>query len=203
MTEGFNVNPLNALFLDLLADRYDAEKRLVLAMPAMAKTSSCKDFRELIQRHFRETIEHTKKLETIFKAFGAEVKTGKCEGTMGLLEECDEIATDYKASPALNAALISCAQKIEHYEIASYGCLAEWAAVLGNKKASSLLREILAEEKAADQALSFLARSSANDEALGERHKKNPPSSRQIAKPIIRRGGLRPRTFNRIHPVLM
>jgi ferritin-like metal-binding protein YciE len=197
------MNPLKILFLDLLANRYDGEKRLILAMPAMAKTSTCKDFRELIQRHFRETIAHTKKLETVFKSLDAEVKARKCEATISLLKECDEIAAGYKGSPALNAALISCAQKMEHYEIASYGCLAEWAAILGNKEASSLLREILAEEKAADQALSFLARSSANDEALGEANGKRPQSSRQITKPTNRRSGPRPRTFNRIHPVLM
>ena len=194
------MSALNTLFLDLLADRYDSEQRFILVMPSMAKTSTCKDFRELIQRHFRETVAHTKKLETVFESFGAEVKSRKCEATIGLLKESDEIATEYQGSPALNAALISCAQKMEHYEIASYGCLAEWAAVLGDKKAAGLLREILAEEKAADQALSFLARSGANDEAFGER---KPETPRQIAKPINRRSGLRPRTFNRTHPVLM
>jgi ferritin-like metal-binding protein YciE len=197
------MNTLKTLFLDLLADRFDGEKRLILAMPAMAKTSTCKDFRELIQRHFKETIAHVKKLETVFKLFDAEIEARKCESTIGLLKECEEIAAAYKSSPALNAALISCAQKMEHYEIASYGCLAEWAAALGNKEASSLLREILAEEKAADQALSFLARSSANDEALGEGKGKSPKSVGQITKPINRRSGNRPRTFNRIHPVLM
>jgi ferritin-like metal-binding protein YciE len=197
------MNALNGLFLDLLADRYEAEKRLILAMPAIAKTSSCKDFRELMQRHFRETIGHAKKLETVFKSFGAEARGGKCEATIGLLEESDKIAINYKGSPALNAALISCAQKMEHYEIASYGCLAEWAAVLGNKEASSLLREILAEEKAADQALSFLARSSANDEAIGKLKGNGSQPSGQIPKPVTRLAGSRPRTFNRIHPVLM
>jgi ferritin-like metal-binding protein YciE len=197
------MNALNALFFDLLADRYDAEKRLVLAMPAMAKTSTSRDFHQLIQRHFRETIAHTKKLEMVFKSFGAEVKAGKCEATIGLLKECDEMAAEYKGSPALNAALISCAQKIEHFEIASYGCLAEWAAVLGNKEASSLLREILSEEKAADQALTFLARFSANDEAIGKSKVKGSQASGQIRKPVTRLAGRRPRTFNRIHPVLM
>jgi ferritin-like metal-binding protein YciE len=197
------MSALNTLFLDLLADRYDAEKRLILAMPAMAKASACKDFRALIQRHFRETIAHTRKLETIFELFGAEARGKTCEATIGLLKESDAIATEYKGSPALNAAFIACAQKMEHYEIAAYGCLAEWAAVLGNKKASGLLREILAEKKAADQALSYLARSTANDEALGKPAAKGLPVSGQIKKTLNTRRGVRPRTFNGTHPVLM
>ena len=85
---------------------------------------------------------------------------------MGLLEEGDEIAADFKGSPAINAALISAAQKVEHYEMASYGCLHEWAGLLGNEQAARLLKEILDEEKAANEALTELARSSSNAEAL-------------------------------------
>ena len=158
---------------------------------------------ELIRRHFKETVDHAKKLEKVFECFATDARTADCAITIHLLKECDEIAEAYKSSPALNAALIACAQKIEHHEIASYGCLAEWAAVLGNKEAASLLRDILAEEKAADAALSYLARSNANDEAVGENKTAKTGRGGSIGKPLNRRAGAAPRTFNRIHPVLM
>jgi ferritin-like metal-binding protein YciE len=192
------MSALKTLFLNLLAERYDAEKRLVTALPRIAKSCACKDLQQLLQRHHKETAGHVKKLEIVFKAFASEVKTAKCAVTIALLDDYDEIGAEYKGSPAFNAALVSCLQKIEHLEIASYGCLAEWAAMLGNKAASSLLREILAEEKAADQALNYLARTAANPEAAGELMTRDP-----IARPTARRAGGRPRTFNRIHPVLM
>lgn len=198
------MNALKTLFLNLLAERHDAEKRLVAALPRMAKSSECKEVQELLQRHRKETVEHVKKVEAVFKCFATEVKTAKCAVTICLLENYDEIAAQYKGSPAFNAALVSCVQKIEHLEIASYGCLAEWAAMLGNKLASRLLRDILAEERAADQALNYLARTVANPEAIGEsKEGADGPSSRRIVKPLARRTGVRPRTFNRIHPVLM
>ena len=95
-----------------------------------------------------------------------EAKGKTCEATKGLLEEGDEIASDFKGSPAINAALISAAQKVEHYEMASYGCLHEWAGLLGNQKAAGLLEDILKEEKAANESLTELARASSNEEAL-------------------------------------
>ena len=195
------MNALRTLFLDSLSSRYDAEKRLILSMPAIAKRSTCKDFRELTQRLFKETIGHVKKLEQVFEYFVTEAKTTKCPIMISLLKEWDQMANRYKDSPALDAALISCAQKIEHQGIASCGCLAEWAGLLGNKEATSLLRDILSEKKAADAAWSYLARSRANNEALGEDNVIKP--QRAGAKPLNRRAGVRPRTFNRIHPVLM
>jgi ferritin-like metal-binding protein YciE len=197
------MNALQTLFLDSLAVRFDGEKRLILAMPAIAKRSGSKDFRELFRRHFKETVDHAKKLEKVFQCFATDARTAECAITINLLEQCDEIAAEYKSSPALHAALIACAQKIKHHEIASYGCLAEWAAVLGNKQAASLLRDILAEEKAADAALSYLARCHANDEALGGNKTPKSRPGGSIAKPLNRRVGAPPRTFNRIHPVLM
>ena len=137
------MNPLKNLFLDELADRLDAEKRLILAMPKMAKTATCKHLQKLIQTHLKETIVHAKKIEKVFKSFGEKTATKKCEATIGLLKEADEITLEYRGSPAINAALISAAQKLEHYEIASYGCLHEWAVVLGNKEAAAILKGIL------------------------------------------------------------
>jgi len=98
----------------------------------------------------------------VFEAFGKTAKSKKCEAMTGLLEEGNEIAADNKDEPTINAALISAAQKVEHYEIASYGCLREWAEQLGNDPAARLLQEILDEEKGADLKLSDLARECCN-----------------------------------------
>lgn len=159
---------LKDLFLDELADMYDAERRIVKALPKMAKAATCDELKGAIQSHLKETEGHVKKLEQVFQAFGQKAKGKTCEATVGLLAEGDEIAAEFKGSPAINAALISAAQKVEHYEMASYGCLHEWAGLLGNQKAADLLQEILEEEKAADESLTKLARDGKNEEALGE-----------------------------------
>ena len=163
-----NTKTLNNLFLDELADMYDAEQRIVKALPKLAKASTCDDLKAAFESHLKETQGHVKKLEQVFQSFGEKAKGKTCEATKGLLEEGDEIAAEFKGSPAINAALISAAQKVEHYEIASYGCLHEWAGLLENEKAAGLLREILNEEKSADDSLTKLARASSNDEALVE-----------------------------------
>jgi ferritin-like metal-binding protein YciE len=159
---------LKNLFLDELADRYDAEMRLVIAMPKMIRAATCTHLQELIQAHLNETARHVKTLEKVFQSFGEKPRAKKCEATIGLLKEGDKIALANKGWPVLNAALISVAQKLEHYEIATYGCLRGWAKLLGNEEAAGLLQEVLVEEKAANHALSELARSRTNIEALGE-----------------------------------
>ena len=159
---------LNDLFLGELADMYDAEHRLVKALPKMAEAATCTHLQKAILSHLKETEGHVTMLEQIFEGLGEKAKAKKCEATVGLLKEGDEIAAEFKGSPAINAALISAAQKVEHYEIASYGCLHEWAGLLGNKEDASLLEEILGEEKAANEALSELAQKRSNPEALDE-----------------------------------
>ncbi len=159
---------LQNLFLGELADIYDAEQRLVKALPKMAKAATCTHLRDSILAHLEETKGHVTKVEQIFKCFDHKAKGKTCKATVGLLEEGDEIAEEYAGSPAINAALIATAQKVEHYEIASYGCLHEWAVRLGNQEAADLLEEILEEEKAANSALTELAVSRSNDEALDE-----------------------------------
>jgi ferritin-like metal-binding protein YciE len=157
---------LKVLFLDELADMYDAERRIVKALPKMAKAATCEKLKEAILAHLKETEGHVTKLEQVFQSFDEKAKGKTCEATVGLLKEGDEIAADFKGSPAINAALISAAQKVEHYEMASYGCLHEWAGLLGNENAAGLLQEILEQEKAANDTLTELARASSNEEAL-------------------------------------
>src|SRR5512141_2278996 len=130
---------LNDLFLDELADVYDAERRIVKALPKMAKAATCTDLKKAIQSHLKETEGHVTKLEEVFQSFNQKAKGKTCEATVGLLVEGDEIAAAFEGSPAINAALIAAAQKVEHYEMASYGCLHEWAGLLENEKAAGLL----------------------------------------------------------------
>lgn len=159
---------LTNLFLAELADIYDAEKRIAKALPKMAKAATCPSLKEAFTSHLEETKGHQAKLDEVFACFGVKPKGETCEATIGLLEECDTMAEEFKGSPALNAALIAAAQKVEHYEMATYGCLHEWAELLGSRKAASLLKDILNEEKDANKALNELAHSKHNAEALNE-----------------------------------
>jgi ferritin-like metal-binding protein YciE len=163
-----NTKTLKDLFLDELADMYDAERRIAKALPKLAKAATSPDLKAAFESHLEETEGHVQKLEAVFHAFDEKAKGKTCEATVGLLKEGDEIAAEFKGSPALNAALIAAAQKVEHYEMASYGCLHEWAGLLGNQEAAGLLKQILEEEKGANESLNELAHDSLNQEALGE-----------------------------------
>ena len=174
--------------MDELADMYDAEHRIIKALPKLAKAATCPDLKKAIQSHLKETEGQVRKLNQVFKSFGVKAKGKTCEATVGLLEEGEEIAANFKGSPALNAALISAAQKVEHYEIASYGCLHEWAEVLGNQEAAGLLKQILDEEKGANESLNELAHSSLNQEALGESDEKGSEEEADKRPANLRRG---------------
>ena len=182
---------LKNLFLDELADMYDAERRIVKALPKLAKAATCSDLKLAFQAHLKETEGHVKKLDQVFQCFDEKAKGKTCEATVGLLEEGEEIAADFKGSPAINAALISAAQKVEHYEMASYGCLHEWAGLLGNERAAGLLEEILGEEKAANEKLTDLARASSNQEALCGCDGKEPAGKTADQRITILRRGIR------------
>ncbi|HTH49242.1 MAG TPA: ferritin-like domain-containing protein [Candidatus Limnocylindria bacterium] len=158
---------LQDLFLDELADMFDAEHRITKALPKLAKAATCPDLREALLNHLEETKGQITKLQKVFAAFNEKPQSKTCEATVGLLTEGDEIAAENEDEPTLNAALISAAQKVEHYEIASYGTLHAWALLLGNQKAADLIEEILDEEKAANDKLTELSENS-NQEALGE-----------------------------------
>lgn len=181
---------LKDLFLDELADMYDAERRIVKALPKMAKAATCPDLKAAIQSHLKQSEGHVLKLEQVFQSFDLKAKGKTCEATVGLLAEGAELAAEFKGSPAINAALISAAQKVEHYEIASYGCLHAWSELLGNKKAGGLLKQILDEEKGANEALNELAESSLNQEALGESAQNGSPE-----KPAAKKAGGSPRNM--------
>jgi ferritin-like metal-binding protein YciE len=156
---------LKDLFLDELADMYDSEHRLTKALPKLAKAALSPDLKAAFEDHLAETEGHIDRIDRVFAAFDERPKTKKCEAIVGLLKEGDELASENKGEVTLDAALISAAQKVEHYEIASYGCLVEWAELLGNTEAADLLEQTLGEEKGADEALTQLARTSSNTRA--------------------------------------
>ena len=194
---------LKVLFMDELADMYDAEHRIIKALPKMAKAVTCPDLRAAILSHLQETERQVKKLQQVFKSFGEQAKGKKCEATVGLLKEGDEIAVDFKGSPALNAAIISAAQKVEHYEMASYGCLLEWAGLLGNEKAARLLKEILEEEKSANEKLTELARASNNEEALGNDGQNGAKNAAADERSASLRRGYRPAVSGRMRDEML
>jgi ferritin-like metal-binding protein YciE len=156
---------LEDLFLDSLADMYYAEKQLTKALPKMAKAATDEELQTAFESHLVETEGHVQKLETVFEAFGKSPKSKKCHAILGIISEAEEIASENKKSPTINAALIFAGQKAEHYEIASYGGLRDWARLLGNSQAAEILDEILDEEKAADKKLSDLAEEHCNEAA--------------------------------------
>ena len=156
---------LDDLFLDELADAYDFEKRLTKALPKMAKAVNSLELKNALENHLRETEGHVQKLEQVFEECDHKPKAKKCEGMVGILEEGEGIVTEFKGSPAMDAAVIAAAQKVEHYEIATYGCLQEWAGMLGIENAAAIFEEILGEEKTADETLTEIARAMANEMA--------------------------------------
>jgi ferritin-like metal-binding protein YciE len=157
---------LKELFLDELADMYDAEHRIVKALPKLVKGATCPKLKDALLAHLEQTKGHVTKIEQVFALFDETPRKKTCAATEGILKEGDQLAADFKGSPAINAALISAAQRVEHYEMAAYGCLHEWAGLLGRPEAAGLLKIILGEEKAANETLMALARSTSNKEAL-------------------------------------
>jgi len=183
---------LKDLFLAELSDMYDAEHRIIKALPKLAKAATCEKLKQAFLSHLEETKGQVTKLEKVFHAFGKKAKGKTCEATVGLLKEGDEIAADNKGEPTINAALISAGQKVEHYEIASYGCLHEWAGLLKNEKAAGFLEQILDEEKDANKNLMQLARNSCNNEALGKPKTNGSEDEAGLKRPGNLRRGLLP-----------
>lgn len=159
------VKTLEDLFHETLKDIYYAEKKLVKTLPKMAKMAASPALKTAIEDHLEETVVHVKRLEEVFAAMGKKPVAKKCEALEGLLKEAEEVMAEIEDGRTLDAAIISSAQTVEHYEIARYGTLACWAGELGYGGAKALLQETLDEEQAADQHLTRLADSSVNQQA--------------------------------------
>jgi len=158
-------NTLRELFLEELQDMYNAERQLTRALPKMAKAAESEDLQEAFTAHLEETQGQIVRLERVFESLGEKVKGKKCEGMEGIIEEGSSAMEEFEG-PVLDAALIAGAQKVEHYEIATYGTLAYFAELLGEDIAKDLLGQTLDEEKAADEKLSQIAKGRVNREAL-------------------------------------
>jgi ferritin-like metal-binding protein YciE len=156
---------LDDLFHDTLKDIYYAEKKILTALPKMAKAAQSDDLTAAFEKHEAETEEHVARLEKVFAEIDEKPQGKKCAAIEGILDEGKEIMDEYKGSPALDAGLVSAAQAVEHYEICRYGTLKTWAQELGLSGAVKLLEATLAEEEATDEALTELAESVANQEA--------------------------------------
>jgi len=156
---------LEDLFLETLKDIYWAEKKILTALPKMAKAAQSGELRAAFEKHQRETEGQVGRLEQVFQLLGQTPKGKKCEAIEGLIEEGKEVMKDFKGSDALDAGLLCAAQAVEHYEIARYGTLATWAAQLGMAEAKRLLGATLDEEEKTDAALSELAETSINRKA--------------------------------------
>ena len=162
---------LRELFVDELKDIYWAEKEITKKMPKMIKNATSNELIAALTSHLVETKAQVTRLEKVFKSIGEKAVAKKCEAMAGLTKEGEEIMKETEVGVVRDAAIISAGQKIEHYEIASYGTLASFARVLGEMEASSLLEETLNEEKGADQKLSVIS-DAINVEANDEDDKK-------------------------------
>jgi ferritin-like metal-binding protein YciE len=156
---------LEDLFHDSLKDVYFAEKKILTALPKLAKAAQSEELKRAFEQHRAETERHVDRLEQVFAIIEKKAQGKTCPAINGLAEEGAEIIEEYKGSPAIDAGLLAAAQAVEHYEIARYGTLVAWAEKLGLENAVTLLQETLDEEKDTDQTLTEIAESMVNDEA--------------------------------------
>jgi len=159
-------NELHSLLVEQLRDILWAEKHLVKALPKMAEAANEKALKEAFTSHLKETEGHVERLKKVFTHLDLAARAKKCDAMEGLLAEADAIKDDFEDSEALDAALIAAAQKVEHYEIATYGTLRAFAKRLGYDEVAELLSATLEEEGAADKKLTKIALGEANDAAM-------------------------------------
>jgi ferritin-like metal-binding protein YciE len=160
---------LKELFLDEVKDIYWAEQHLVQALPKMIKGATSVELKQTITKHLEQTKNHVTRLEAAFESIGEKAKAVKCLAMEGLLKEADELLSETdKGTEVRDAAIISAAQKVEHYEIASYGTLKTLATTLGFTEAASLFGETLEEEKTADSLLTEVSENYVKEAAMAE-----------------------------------
>jgi ferritin-like metal-binding protein YciE len=160
------VKTFNDLFEAELRDVLSAEEQLVEALPKMAKAATDPELIEAFETHLEQTKVHVERATRVLEMCGFKAKAHKCKAMEGLVKEGEEMIKEVKEGPVRDAVLIACAQKVEHYEIASYGTLIEWATKLGQTEAAEILGETLDEEKETDELLTGMAENNINDEAL-------------------------------------
>ncbi len=160
---------LEEFFCEELKDIYWAEKHLLKVLPKMAKNATEAKLKDAFEAHRKETEGHVTRLESVFELMGKKAQAKKCEAMAGITKEGDDIIEETKkGTETRDVGLILAAQKVEHYEIATYGGLAELARTIGKPKVAAILEQTLAEEKKADESLTVLAKRNINEEASGE-----------------------------------
>lgn len=165
---GMQSSQLMKLFEDSLKDIYWAEKALTKAIPKMIKNATSEDLIEALENHLQETQEQVKRCEEVFKSIDKKATAKKCEAMVGLIKEGQEVMEECEEGPMCDAGIIAAGQKVEHYEIASYGTLRQFAETLGLDEAVELLEATLEEEKAADEKLTEVAVNVVNVQASEE-----------------------------------
>ena len=160
-----SVGTIEELFVDELKDLYSAEKQITKSLPKLAKAATAPELRDAFESHLKETFGQIERLDKVFEILGKSSRGKTCNGMKGVLEEGAEVLDETEEGSVRDAALISAAQRVEHYEMAGYGCVRAFATLLGQKEIAQLLDETLAEEKAADSKLNQLAKR-INPEAL-------------------------------------
>lgn len=153
---------LHELFVEELRDMMGAERQLLKGLKKMANAATSDKLKKAFETHYSETEEHINRLKSVFESLGMAARGKKCKAMEGLLEEAEEIIEDFEGDPALDAALIAAAQKVEHYEIASYGCLVTYASLMEHNEAKEILGTTLNEEKETDAKLTDIAMRDAN-----------------------------------------
>jgi len=176
---------LKDLYIHELKDLYSAETQILKALPKMAKAASNRQLSAAFRAHLEQTKMHAKRLENLLTGIGESTRGPKCQGMEGLLKEGDEIISEDADEEVRDAGLIAAAQRVEHYEIAGYGCARAYAELLGDKKGAKLLNTTINEEGATDHKLTRLAKSVINVKA------KAAPSKSSRAKNARERSGVR------------
>ena len=183
---------LHDLMVHELKDLYSAERQLIQALPKMSKNANSDQLRTAIDNHLSETEEHSARIERILESFGESPRGRKCEGMEGLIEEGKSLLKEDADPDVMDAGIIVAAQKVEHYEIAAYGAVCEYARIMGHTEALQLLEQTLEEEKNADQLLNEIAEGGIN--ALAERDGRAEGNGDDVEEHAVRRTTARSRS---------
>jgi ferritin-like metal-binding protein YciE len=187
------ITSLEDLYVSELKDLYSAETQLVEALPKMAKAATSKKLKKGFQDHLKQTRGHVQRLKKVFTDLDASPTGKRCKAMEGLIKEGSEVANAKGDPDAKDAALIAAAQRVEHYEIAGYGCVRTYAKILGLREAAGLLQETLDEEAETDEALSQLAEEinvEADQNGAPPSKKKVKPRPKSVGKQILESVGL-------------
>lgn len=160
-----NIQTLEDLFKDQLFDMYNAEKQITKALENMAEKASDQNVAEAFRAHLNETREQVTRLEQVCEMLDWKIEPEKCEGMEGILREANKLIENCETEAVCDATMIAAAQKVEHYEIASYGTLCALAKVLGHDDVEKLLWDTLEEERRADEKLTQVAEEGVNEQA--------------------------------------